>query len=44
MQFKVANVYMGKAYQPDEYLRKVTDAERVKTIINLFCDPCCLLL
>lgn len=34
MQFKVANVYMGKAYQPDEYLRKVTDAERVKTIIQ----------
>lgn len=34
MRFRVSNVYMGKAYQPDEYLRKVTDAERVKTIIQ----------
>lgn len=34
MQFKVANVYMGKTYQPDEYLRKVTDADRVRTVIQ----------
>jgi hypothetical protein len=25
---------MGKAYQPDEYLRKVTNAERVKKVIH----------
>lgn len=34
MQFKISNVFMGKAYQPDEYLRKITDAERVKTVIQ----------
>ncbi|NMB55631.1 MAG: copper homeostasis protein CutC [Leptolinea sp.] len=34
MQFKVQDVHMGKAYQPDEYLRKITDTERVKTVIQ----------
>lgn len=34
MRFKKLDVYMGKAYQPDEYHRKITDAERIKTVIH----------
>ncbi len=34
MLYKVSGVHMGKSYQPDEYLRRVTDAQRVKTVIQ----------
>jgi copper homeostasis protein len=34
MQFRLPGVAMGKAYQPDEYNRKVTVPERVRAIIQ----------
>ena len=34
MSFRNPAVMMGKAYQPDEYLRKATDASRVEAIIK----------
>lgn len=34
MLFRNVSINMGKAYQPDEYRRKATDAERVRTIIQ----------
>jgi copper homeostasis protein len=34
MRFRNLTVNMGKAYQPDEYRRKVTDAERIKAVIQ----------
>ena len=33
MQFRNPGCFMGKAYQPDEYSRRVTDAERVRQVI-----------
>ena len=34
MQFQTPRVSMGKAYQPDEYRRKATDAELVRRVIQ----------
>jgi copper homeostasis protein len=34
MHFRNLAVNMGKAYQPDEYCRKVTDVERIKAVIH----------
>jgi len=34
MHFRNTAVNMGKAYQPDEYHRKVTDADRIKAVIQ----------
>ena len=34
MQFKNQQAFMGKAYQPDEYLQKITDVEKIRRIIN----------
>jgi copper homeostasis protein len=33
MEFRREGVFMGKAYQPDEYKRVETDPERVRTIV-----------
>lgn len=33
MEFRRDGVFMGKAYQPDEYRRVETDSERVRTIV-----------
>jgi copper homeostasis protein len=33
MLFRNPNCFMGKAYQPDEYVRKETDEERVRKVI-----------
>jgi copper homeostasis protein len=33
MLFRNPNCFMGKAYQPDEYLRKETDLEQVRKVI-----------
>ena len=33
MEFRREGVFMGKAYQPDEYRRVETDSERVRTIV-----------
>ena len=34
MEFRRDEVFMGKAYQPDEYRRVETDVERVRTIVE----------
>lgn len=34
MEFRRDGVFMGKAYQPDEYQRVETDPERVRAIVN----------
>lgn len=34
MRFRNLAVNMGKAYQPDEYHRKITDAERIEAVIH----------
>ena len=34
MEFRREGVFMGKVYQPDEYRRVETDAERVRTIVE----------
>lgn len=34
MEFRREGVFMGKAYQPDEYRRVETDSERVRTIVE----------
>jgi copper homeostasis protein len=34
MRHKNLSVFMGKAYQPDEYHIKVTDAERIRAVIH----------
>ncbi|HSE53483.1 MAG TPA: copper homeostasis protein CutC [Gemmatimonadales bacterium] len=34
MDFRREGVFMGKAYQPDEYRRVETDSERVRTIVE----------
>jgi copper homeostasis protein len=34
MRFRNLAVSMGKAYKPDEYRRKVTDMERINTVIH----------
>jgi copper homeostasis protein len=34
MIFRNSSVFMGKAYQPDEYLQKVTDEDRVRAVIR----------
>ncbi len=34
MTFRNTNVLMGKAYQPDEYIRKETDLERIQKILK----------
>ncbi|MCE1255661.1 MAG: copper homeostasis protein CutC [Anaerolineae bacterium] len=33
MQFKNQHVFMGKAYQPNEYIQKETDAEKIRKVI-----------
>jgi copper homeostasis protein len=34
MEFRREGVFMGKAYQPDEYQRVETDPERVREVVN----------
>jgi copper homeostasis protein CutC len=34
MEFRREGVFMGKAYQPDEYRRVETDPERVRAIVR----------
>jgi copper homeostasis protein len=34
MEFRREGVFMGKAYQPDEYRRVETDPERVREVVN----------
>lgn len=39
MEFRRDHVFMGKPYQPDEYRRVETDAERVREIIRRLSPP-----
>jgi hypothetical protein len=34
MDFRRDGVFLGKAYEPDEYQRVETDEERVREIVN----------